>query len=68
MSGYGILTHNAPNSILNKTNYAGQFKNDRKEGYAIFLAKDGKKYEGWFHNNRMHGLIIQKDPQKAKQK
>ena len=57
MSGYGILTQKTLNSTVNKTKYVGQFKNDRKEGYAIY-AKDDIEYEGWFHNNRMHGLIV----------
>lgn len=58
MSGYGILTQKTLNSTVNKTKYVGQFKNDRKEGYAILYAKDDIEYEGWFHNNRMHGLIV----------
>lgn len=35
--------------------YVGNFVDDRKEGFGIFMWNDGKKYEGMWLKGKMHG-------------
>lgn len=35
--------------------YTGDWKNDKKEGYGIYVWDDGQKYEGYWKNNLRHG-------------
>lgn len=36
--------------------YTGQYVDDKKEGFGIYLLPDGRRYEGWWVNGKQHGI------------
>ena len=57
LKGKTIMYYDEPN--LNKmhfTNYfEGEFQNDKREGYGIFIMNNGDRYEGEFQNDNYNG-------------
>ena len=43
--------------------YAGEFNNNKKEGYGTIIWKDGAKYEGEFKDNQINGYGIIEFPE-----
>ena len=57
IKGKSIMYYNEPNihSMLFTTNYEGDFQNNKREGYGIFIMEDGSKYEGEFQKDAYCG-------------
>ena len=36
--------------------YLGQYTNDKRHGYGLFMLITLKNYEGWWHEGKQHGL------------
>ena len=50
MHGYGIHFSN------NGVRYEGQFIWELKDGFGSYEWGDGRKYTGWWHKGKQHGL------------
>jgi hypothetical protein len=47
MQGYGSITY------AKGDKYEGNFKNEKRHGYGIYIYKDGSKDEGIWHKNEL---------------
>jgi hypothetical protein len=36
--------------------YDGEYVDDKKDGFGVYYWTDGRKYEGWWHKGKQHGL------------
>jgi len=43
---------------IKKKKYVGQYKEDKKHGYGVFIWPDSRKYEGFWSNGKQHGYGI----------
>lgn len=50
MSGYGIYIY------ADGVRYDGQYKADQKEGFGYYSWTADRRYIGWWHNGKQHGI------------
>jgi len=42
--------------------FSGQYADDQKQGFGVFTWKDGRRFEGFWHQGKQHGYGVMYRP------